>query len=262
VFERFSDRARRVVVLAQEEARMLNHNSIGTEHVLLGLIHEGEGVAAKALELLGVSLDAARLQVEELIGQGRQAPTGTIPFTPRAKKVLELALREALQLGHNFISTEHILLGMVREGGGVGAQVLLKLGLDGNRVRHQVLQLLSGHPSREPSGDPPAAGTSVLLDQYGRNLTKAARDGALDPVVGRDREIERVTVVLSCRLKNNPVLLGDPGVGKTAVVEGLCQRIARDEVPESLKDTQVYSLDLGSLVAGSRYRVDFEERLR
>src|SRR5688572_18097757 len=226
MFERFTDRARRVVVLAQEEARMLNHNYIGTEHILLGLIHEGEGVAAKALESLGISLDGVRQQVEEIIGQGQQAPSGHIPFTPRAKKVLELSLREALQLGHNHIGTEHILLGLIREGEGVAAQVLVKLGADLNRVRQQVIQLLSGSPTTAAgagAGVPgeAAAPTSLVLDQFGRNLTQSARDGALDPVIGREREIERVMVVLSCRLKNNPVLLGEPGVGKTAVVEGL-----------------------------------------
>ncbi|MEU6246493.1 ATP-dependent Clp protease ATP-binding subunit, partial [Glycomyces sp. NPDC047010] len=269
MFERFTDRARRVVVLAQEEARMLNHNYIGTEHILLGLIHEGEGVAAKALESLGISLEGVRQQVEEIIGQGQQAPSGHIPFTPRAKKVLELSLREALQLGHNYIGTEHILLGLIREGEGVAAQVLIKLGADLNRVRQQVLQLLSGYQGKEPAGAT-AGGTSqesqqsgsLVLDQFGRNLTQAARDGKLDPVIGRQREIERVMQVLSRRTKNNPVLIGEPGVGKTAAVEGLAQAITKGEVPETLKDKQLYTLDLGALVAGSRYRGDFEERLK
>ena len=266
MFERFTDRARRVVVLAQEEARMLNHNYIGTEHILLGLIHEGEGVAAKGLESLGISLEAVRAQVEEIIGQGQQAPSGHIPFTPRAKKVLELSLREALQLGHNYIGTEHILLGLIREGEGVAAQVLVKLGADLNRVRQQVIQLLSGYQGKEtvaqggPAEGTPA--TSLVLDQFGRNLTAAAREGKLDPVIGRETEIERVMQVLSRRTKNNPVLIGEPGVGKTAVVEGLAQAIAKNDVPETLKDKQVYSLDLGALVAGSRYRGDFEERLK
>jgi ATP-dependent Clp protease ATP-binding subunit ClpC len=270
LFERFTDRARRVVVLAQEEARLLNHNYIGTEHILLGLIHEGEGVAAKALESLGISLEAVRAQVEEIIGHGGQAPSGHIPFTPRAKKVLELSLREALQLGHNYIGTEHILLGLIREGEGVAAQVLVKLGADLSRVRQQVIQLLSGYAgSKEAGGAPTGGGStesapsgSLVLDQFGRNLTQLAREKKLDPVIGRQREIERVMQVLSRRTKNNPVLIGEPGVGKTAIVEGLAQNIVEGDVPETLHAKQLYTLDLGALVAGSRYRGDFEERLK
>ena len=276
VFERFTDRARRVVVLAQEEARLLNHNYIGTEHILLGLIHEGEGVAAKALESLGISLEGVRSQVEELIGQGGNSPSGHIPFTPRAKKVLELSLREALQLGHNYIGTEHILLGLIREGEGVAAQVLVKLGADLSRVRQQVIQLLSGYagsggPMGEASEKASAASGgrggeatsgSLVLDQFGRNLTQAASEKKLDPVIGRKRELERVMQVLSRRTKNNPVLIGEPGVGKTAIVEGLAQMVAGGDVPETIQGKQIYTLDLGALVAGSRYRGDFEERLK
>ncbi len=272
MFERFTDRARRVLVLAQEEARLLNHSFIGTEHILLGLIHEGEGLAAKALESLGISLEAVREKVEETIGPAGSAPTGSPPFTPRAKKVLELSLREALQLGHNYIGTEHMLLGLVREGEGVAAQVLMSLGADLSRVRQQVIQLLSGFQGRETAASGAGSATSTgaesqtggspVLDQFGRNLTQLARDHKLDPVIGRDKEIERVMQVLSRRTKNNPVLIGEPGVGKTAIVEGLSQQIVSNDVPETLKGKQLYTLDLGALVAGSRYRGDFEERLK
>src|SRR6204780_1755910 len=268
VFERFTDRARRVLVLAQEEARLLNHSFIGTEHILLGLIHEGEGVAAKALESLGITLEKVRDKVEETIGPAGLSTTGSPPFTPRAKKVLELSLREALQLGHNYIGTEHMLLGLVREGEGVAAQGLVSLGADLARVRQQVIQLLSGYQGKESVGSGPGSAASEtpsgspVLDQFGRNLTQLAREGKLDPVIGRDKEIERVMQVLSRRTKNNPVLIGEPGVGKTAIVEGLAQRIVANDVPETLRGKQLYTLDLGALVAGRRYPGDFEERLK
>ncbi len=264
MFERFTEKAIKVIMLAQEEARRLGHNFVGTEQILLGLIGEGTGVAAKVLKSMGVNLKDARIEVEKIIGRGSGFVAVEIPFTPRAKRVLELSLEEARQLGHNYIGTEHLLLGLIREGEGVAARVLENLGVDLSKVRTQVIRML-GETAEVSSGGGGGGGgrtKTPTLDEFGSNLTQMAADGKLDPVVGRQKEIERVIQILGRRTKNNPVLIGEPGVGKTAIAEGLAQRIATGDIPDILEDKRVMTLDIGLLVAGTKYRGEFEERLK
>ncbi len=261
MFERFTEKAIKVIMLAQEEARRLGHNFVGTEQILLGLIGEGTGVAAKVLKSMGVNLKDARIEVEKIIGRGSGFVAVEIPFTPRAKRVLELSLEEARQLGHNYIGTEHLLLGLIREGEGVAARVLENLGVDLSKVRTQVIRMLGETAEVSPGGSSSRTKTPTL-DEFGSNLTQMAADGKLDPVVGRAKEIERVIQILGRRTKNNPVLIGEPGVGKTAIAEGLAQRIATKDVPDILEDKRVVTLDIGLLVAGTKYRGEFEERLK
>jgi len=263
MFERFTEKAIKVIMLAQEEARRLGHNFVGTEQILLGLIGEGTGVAAKVLKSMGVNLKDARIEVEKIIGRGSGFVAVEIPFTPRAKRVLELSLEEARQLGHNYIGTEHLLLGLIREGEGVAARVLENLGVDLSKVRTQVIRMLGETAEVAPGGGSSSGRTKTpTLDEFGSNLTQMAADGKLDPVVGRAKEIERVIQILGRRTKNNPVLIGEPGVGKTAIAEGLAQRIANNDIPDILEDKRVVTLDIGLLVAGTKYRGEFEERLK
>jgi ATP-dependent Clp protease ATP-binding subunit ClpC len=261
MFERFTEKAIKVIMLAQEEARRLGHNFVGTEQILLGLIGEGTGVAAKVLKSMGVNLKDARIEVEKIIGRGSGFVAVEIPFTPRAKRVLELSLEEARQLGHNYIGTEHLLLGLIREGEGVAARVLENLGVDLSKVRTQVIRML-GETAEVSAGSGGGRTKTPTLDEFGSNLTQMAADGKLDPVVGRQKEIERVIQILGRRTKNNPVLIGEPGVGKTAIAEGLAQRIGNGDVPDILEDRRVVTLDIGLLVAGTKYRGEFEERLK
>ncbi|MEO0350022.1 MAG: ATP-dependent Clp protease ATP-binding subunit [Cyanobacteria bacterium P01_A01_bin.15] len=261
MFERFTEKAIKVIMLAQEEARRLGHNFVGTEQILLGLIGEGTGVAAKVLKSMGVNLKDARIEVEKIIGRGSGFVAVEIPFTPRAKRVLELSLEEARQLGHNYIGTEHLLLGLIREGEGVAARVLENLGVDLSKVRTQVIRML-GETAEVSTGGSQGRTKTPTLDEFGSNLTQMASEGKLDPVVGRQKEIERVIQILGRRTKNNPVLIGEPGVGKTAIAEGLAQRIANGDIPDILEEKRVVTLDIGLLVAGTKYRGEFEERLK